>query len=120
MAAPTRLARVNELIRQQLAELLHAEVELPKGVLATITHVETSVDLRHTTVSISVLPQRFQPSTMRKLLTRLNALQRLLNRKLSMRPVPRIRFVPDKGEQHASRIEQLLAKNAEERKHLPS
>jgi len=105
----TRLAKVNELIRQQLAEIVRREIDLPRSILVTITRAETSVDLRHVDVSVSVLPARAVPSTLRRLRTKLNVLQRLLNARLSMRPVPRLRFVPDRGEQHAARIETLLA-----------
>ena len=105
----TRLAKINELIRQQLAELVRTHIDLPREVLVTVTRAETSVDLLHATVSLSVLPIKLAPSTVRRLRTKINYLQRLLNRRLSMRPVPRLRFVIDKGEQHAARIEELLA-----------
>lgn len=107
----TRIAKVNELVRQQLAELIQTKIDMPRNVLVTVTRASASVDLRHVDVLISVLPLKAVPSTLRRLRTKLNLLQRLLNARLSMQPVPRIRFVPDEGEQHAARIETLLAKD---------
>ncbi|MFO0702497.1 MAG: ribosome-binding factor A [Candidatus Andersenbacteria bacterium] len=88
-------------------------------MLATVTRVECSVDLRHATVSISVLPlHRTLGARCACSRTRLNALQRQINSRLSMRPVPRLRFVPDKGEQHAH-MEQIFVANRREQPREP-
>ena len=50
-----RLTRVNELIKRELANYLEKfPVEAAENMLVSITEVNTSVDLRNATVSISI------------------------------------------------------------------
>lgn len=106
----TRLDKVNSLLAKRFAELLQSEVEFAPGTLVTVTHAETSVDLRHATIYISVLPAHKAPSTLERTERYLPHLQHMLHRGLTLRRRPQLRIALDKGEQHASRIEQVLAK----------
>lgn len=103
-----RIAQVNELLRHEVNDLLVSELELPQGCLVTITAVETSKDLRHAKIWVSVLPAYLIPKALDKLKANVGHLQFLLNKRLATRPLPRIRFVVDKTEEQASEIEQLL------------
>lgn len=103
-----RLEQVNELIRQELNKLLLTEVEFPKSCLVTITGVQTSKDLRYVKVWISVLPVYYRKKVLVKLTANLGHLQFLLNKKLTMKPLPRLNFALDDTEQKAADIEQLL------------
>lgn len=106
----TRLAKINTLIQKELSRIILENIDFPLGILVTITHVETSVDLRHASVYVSVLPANKLPSTLQLLHRKIGFLQRLLNQRLVMRPLPRIKIVLDPGERHAAKIETLLAK----------
>ena len=103
-----RLKQVNELIRQELNKLLLTEIEFPKNCLVTITRVETSKDLRHARIFISIIPAQYTKKILDKLNLNIGHLQFLLNRKLTMKPLPRLNFVIDYTEQKAQDIEQLL------------
>jgi ribosome-binding factor A len=103
-----RILQVNELIRQELGKLLLTEIEFPKNCLATITQVETSKDLRHTKIWLSVIPITYTKKVLEKLNKNVGHLQFLLNKKLTMKPLPRLSFVIDETEKKASEIEQLL------------
>ena len=51
-----RMGRVNELIREELSVLLLHELKDPRIVaMTTVTHVETSPDLEHARVYVSVM-----------------------------------------------------------------
>jgi ribosome-binding factor A len=104
-----RLAKVNTLLQKEVGKLIREHIELPPGILVTVTHVVTSVDLRYATVYVSVLPSNRVASTVNRLKARLPFIQRSINRRLVMRPLPRLRFSFDPGEQHAAKIEKLLA-----------
>ncbi len=106
----TRLEKVNSLLAKRFAELLRTEVEFDPGTLVTVTRAETSVDLRYTTIYISVLPALKGPSTLERARRFVPHLQHVLHRGLSLRRRPQLRLALDKGEQHATRIEQVLAK----------
>lgn len=103
-----RIAQVNELIKQEVNELLLTEVEFPQGCLVTITEVQTSKDLRHAKIWVSVIPAYLLTKVLEKLKANVGHLQYLLNKKLSMNPLPRIRFTIDKTEEKALEIEALL------------
>lgn len=108
MLGGDRLERVNELLRQEVSALLEREVEVPPGVLATVTQVKVSADLEHATVWLSVHPSGRAPEVFELLQHTVGTMQYLLNQKLVMETVPRLRFVPDQGEDQAARIERLL------------
>jgi ribosome-binding factor A len=103
-----RLDRVNELLRQEVSALLEREIEVPSGVLATVTRVKVSPDLEHATIWLSVHPAERGPEVFEHLQREIRTIQRRLNQTLVMETVPRIRFVPDDGEDRAARIEHLL------------
>ncbi|MBI4089982.1 MAG: 30S ribosome-binding factor RbfA [Candidatus Kerfeldbacteria bacterium] len=108
MLGGDRLDRVSELLRQEVSALFEREVEVPPGVLATVTRVKVSPDLEHATVWLSVHPSSRASEVFERLERVIGVLQQQLNRKLVMESVPRLRFIPDQGEDQAARIEQLL------------
>ena len=105
-----RLEKLNSLIQQELGFIIKEEVELPIDSLITVSKVDTSVDIKHTNVYISVIPKNKAVSVIKKLNHNVYHLQQALNRKLVIHFVPKIRFVLDHSEEHAERIEKILAK----------
>jgi len=103
-----RILRINDLIRQHVNELLLTEVDFPHGCLATIVKVETSKDLRHSKIFISVLPVKYTSKVIDKLKQNIGKIQHQLKKRLSLKPLPRISFAIDRTEKEASDIEQLL------------
>ncbi len=103
-----RLEKVNELIKRELGKILLEEGNFGSGVFVTILDVETSVDLRQAGVTFSVLPTAKGDKLLVNLNARVPFFQQLLNKKLKMRPVPKIRFVLDKTEAEGQKIETLL------------
>lgn len=110
-----RIQRINELLKRELGQILLREVEFPQGVLATITQVETSSDLREAKISISVMPEIKREKVLQILNRQIYNLQQKINKKLRMRPVPRIKFQEEKEVKQAARIEELLEKAGEEK-----
>ncbi len=88
--------------------LLATEIEFPANSLATIIRVEVSKDLRHAKVWLSILPGMYVGKILAKIQSQAGHLQFLLNQRLSMKPLPRIKFVVDSTEEKASDIEALL------------
>ncbi|MDI6778392.1 MAG: 30S ribosome-binding factor RbfA [Patescibacteria group bacterium] len=106
----SRIDRVNELIKETLAEIIQEEVEIPTGVFATVVKVDTSKDLRYARVFVSVFPEKKFGQTMESLKKKAYFLQGALNKRLHMKPLPRIEFMADKTEVEADKIEKLLKK----------
>lgn len=109
-----RLDKVNELLKQLIGELVLREVDFGKDVFVTVTRVETSRDLRYSKVLITVFPAEKEEAVLAVLERRIFDIQEQLNKKLNMRPVPKIRFEIDRVEKEAARIEELLAQVKEE------
>jgi ribosome-binding factor A len=107
---PSRINRVNELIRTTVAEIIAREVELPLGSFVTVVKVDTSRDLRYARVFVSVFPEKQFGRALEFLRKKLYLIQGALNKKLNMKPLPRIEFVPDKTEAEADKIEKILKK----------
>jgi ribosome-binding factor A len=110
-----RILKINELLKRELGQLLLREVEFPEDVFVTITRVETSTDLREAIVSISVMPTSESKKVRQILNCRIYDLQQEINRKLRMRPIPKIIFIEEKEVNQAARIEELLEKIKEEK-----
>ena len=105
---PSRLERVNELIRTTVAEIISREIELPLGVFVTIVKVDTSRDLRYARVFVSVFPEKKFGKTMDLLQKKIYIMQGILNKKLHMKPLPRLEFIADRTEMEADKIEKVL------------
>ena len=103
-----RIQKVNTLIKKTVAEMLTKELDLKLGVFLTVVKVDTSPDLRYTKVFISVFPEKEIEYTRKALKNELYKIQGGLNRKLHMKPIPRIQFSIDTTEAEADIIEKLL------------
>jgi len=110
MASSQRIQKVNELIKRELGKIILKELEFPRGVLATISRVKTSSDLREAKVWISVVPENQIFPVLRILEINIYSLQKKLDKRLKMRPVPKIKFLKEEKLKEAQKIEEILDK----------
>lgn len=103
-----RISRVNRLIREELGKILYKEIEFPEGILVTLTRVETTPNLTQAKAYVSIMPENKEEEVLAALKKSLYTLQQKLNKKLKMRPLPRIIFAAEKATQAAGRIEEIL------------
>jgi len=103
-----RIQRVNQLLKKELGRILLREVEFPKDVLVTVTRVESSPNLIQAKVYISVMSVEETPRVLQILNWQIYNIQQILNKRLKMRPIPRIKFLEEKETVEAGRIEELL------------
>lgn len=108
-----RLPKVNKLLKRELGQIIFREEDFGQGVLVTVTEVQTSANLQNATVKISILPENKAEKAFKTLNRHIFILQKILDKKLFMRPVPKICFVLDRNQAKASKIEELInqAKN---------
>jgi len=106
----SRVDRINELIKNTLAKIIQEEAEIPIGVFLTVVKVDTTKDLRYARVFVSVFPEKKFGQTIDHLGKKIYMIQGELNKKLHMKPLPRIEFMADKTEAEADKIEKLLKK----------
>jgi ribosome-binding factor A len=109
-----RMRRVNESVRQVLAETL-PELKDPRIGLVTVTGVETAPDLRHATVYVSVLGnERKRSNTLRGLEAAHGVLQSRLARQLRMKRTPQLTFEYDPSVERGVRMSRLIDELAPE------
>jgi len=102
------MRRVNESVRQVLAETL-PELKDPRIGLVTVTGVDTTPDLRHATVFVSVLGSaRKRRATLDGLAAAHGVLQARLGRQLRMKRTPQITFEYDPSVEHGVRMTRLI------------
>ena len=103
-----RLKKLNELLRDEVGKILLTELDKEDDVLVTVTGADISPTLEHATIKISVFPPTKEEELLKKIERQIYQIQQILNKRLSIRPVPKIRFEIDKTEEEAGRIEKLL------------
>jgi len=102
-----RISRVNSLIREKISEILVREIFV-ENVFITVQNVDVSKDLKYAKIKISVIPFSQSKRVLEILKKQLPKLQKILNQKIIIKFVPQIRFVVDKIEEKASRVEEIL------------
>lgn len=103
-----RIEKVNSLIQEEVSSILLREIEFPKNVLVTITRVETIVNLSESKVYISTIPDKSIDEVFEILNRNIYDIQQCLNKRLNMRPIPKIVFKKEEKTEEADRVEEIL------------
>jgi ribosome-binding factor A len=70
--------------------------------------VDTTPDLRYTRIFVSIFPEKEIDYVEKTLAKEMYRIQGALNKKLFMRPLPKVQFITDMTESKADEIEKLL------------
>lgn len=107
--ATSRMRRVNEVMREVLGTAISTELQDPRIGFVTVTSVDTSPDLRHARVFVSVLgSERERDATMDGLRSAHGLLQSAINSQLRLKRTPTLRFEYDESIERADRITRML------------
>jgi ribosome-binding factor A len=107
--ATSRMRRVNEVMREVLGVAISAELQDPRIGFVTVTAVDTSPDLRHARVHVSVLgDERERERTLAALRSSHAILQAAINSELRMKRTPTLSFEYDESVARADRITRML------------
>jgi ribosome-binding factor A len=112
-----RVAQINQGLRQELANILNKELEL-KNTLITVSYVNCSDDLNYAQVGVSVLPDKLAGTALRALRAKSGQIAKALQKRTTIRKIPKITWVLDATEREASIVEQVIAADREELKKL--
>jgi len=102
-----RMERVNELIRRELGAIISREIDVTGGIV-TFTRVELSDDLNYADIYFSVIPDEKSGDVLGEINKNIFDIQQGLNKRLRMRPVPKVRFHVDEEEEEARKIDELF------------
>ncbi len=117
-----RIERINSLLREVISEVIREDVKNPHlKTIWTITAVETTKDLRHAKVFVSVIGTEAEKGeTLRALESARGFIAVSASKKIVIRFFPELHFILDEGASHQARIEEILTKirNEKEQKDL--
>lgn len=107
--AKNRISRINEEIQRELSALLRT-VKDPRvsGTMISITHVDTTSDLRYSKIFVSALDKSREKDMMKGLKSAGGYLRRELGIALNLRYTPELVFEADDSIAYGSHILEVL------------
>jgi ribosome-binding factor A len=104
-----RTERVDELLRQEITSIVQRDVADPRVGFVTITSVETTQDLRHAKVWVSVIGQPAERDmTLAALRRAMPFVRHELGTRLRIRRIPDLHIQLDDTAERGTRVLQLL------------
>jgi ribosome-binding factor A len=104
-----RMRRVNEAVREVLSVAIASDLKDPRVGFVTVTSVDTSPDLRHARVYVSVLGDEQQRrESLAGLASSRGYLQARMAGELRLKHTPQLDFEYDEGADRGLRIAQIL------------
>ena len=100
-----RTEQIDELLRQEIGQALEREVADPRIGFVTVTDVETSPDLAHARVWVSVIGTEEQrKETLAALRRAMPFVRRGLNSKIRLRRIPELEVRLDESIERGTRV----------------
>jgi ribosome-binding factor A len=103
-----RSARVSDLVREEVADIIMHKIKHKTLGFVTVTGAKVSDDLRYATIYLSVLNAEDSAKTVHKLNSLSSFIKGELGRRLKMRYVPSVKFMIDEAVQYGRKIDQIL------------
>jgi ribosome-binding factor A len=108
------MRRVNEAVREVLSVAITGNLKDPRIGFVTVTAVDTSPDLRHARVYVSVLgDERRRADTLAGLKSSRGYLQARVATELRLKHTPQLDFEYDESTDRGMRIAELLRQGGE-------
>lgn len=107
--ASNRINRINEEIQKELSALIPT-LKDPRvqGGMVTVTHVDTTTDLRYCRVFVSVLDKTQEKDVVKGLKNAAGWLRRELGQAVQLRYTPELQFVADDSIEYGAHILEML------------
>jgi len=105
----SRVEQINTILKHELANLISQEIPTP-NFLITVMYVDCSPDLNNAKIGISILPDKFSGTALKKLRKHSSQFNKTLTRKLNIRKIPKFNWKIDPTEKEAGELENILAK----------
>jgi len=103
-----RSARVGDLIREEVADIIMNKIKHKTLGFITVTAAKVSDDLRNATIYLSVLDPGEGEKTVRKLQASASFIKNELGRRLKMKYVPNLTFRIDESIAYGRKIDAIL------------
>ena len=108
MTTNPRMEKVADRIQCELADILQFRLKAPQRGLLTVTAVEVTRDLRQARVFVSSLNDEDLTENLATLERARGFLRRELGRRVRLKYIPELEFLPDHSAEHGLRVARLL------------
>ncbi|MCL2287227.1 MAG: 30S ribosome-binding factor RbfA [Firmicutes bacterium] len=108
--ARTRIIRINDEIARVAAELIRSELSDPRiGTVVSVLRADTTTDLKHCKIYVSVLGDKEQQEATMDALHRASSfVRKRVAEIVNLRQTPEIKFIFDDSIEHGMRMRQLI------------
>jgi ribosome-binding factor A len=120
MATDRRIARVAEMIRREVSQLLFSGIKDERvGMgMVSVTHVDVAGDLQHAKVFVSVYgSDEDKRAAMEGLKSATGYVRSELGNRMRLRRTPEILFIEDASIEQGTKVLSLINRLSQERKH---
>ena len=106
----TRMIRINDEIARVTADLIRSELSDPRiGAVVSVLRAETTADLKHCKIFVSVLGEEEQQNeTMTALSKASGFIRKRVAETINLRQTPEIKFIFDDSIEHGMRMRKLI------------
>ena len=109
-----RMAKVNSLLREEIAHIFQRDVEFPDNVMVSVVRVDAAKDLRTARVHVSIFNgNEKSDDIMKKLLSIRSFMRGRIGKVLRLKYTPELTFVEDTGIRDADKIHSLIRQVSE-------
>jgi ribosome-binding factor A len=109
-----RSHRVGDLIKEEVADIIHRRIKDPRVGFVTVTGVDLTEDLKIARVYVSILKEEERQETLEILNSAKNFVRSELSGRLRMKFIPTVEFRLDTSIEYGDKIEKLLKQIREE------
>jgi len=104
-----RVERMNSLLKREISKIILDEIDFGDS-LVTITDAQTSGNIFYSKILFTVIPQKKEKDILFVLKRNIFSIQKRLNKRLRIRPVPKISFKIDDGTKNLYEVDRLHSK----------
>jgi len=104
----SRVDQVNSVLREEIALALNRHLIID-GCLVTVTDVQCTADLNEAKIYVSILPEKFAGSALKKLRNISGTLAHDLRKRLKFHRVPTFVWLFDERPSNATAIDKIIS-----------
>ena len=109
-----KIERINHMIMEEVSKILMLEVKDDDIKFVTVTDCDTSNDLSHCKIYVTVLEQEKKEETLKALNNASSFIRGELAKRIEIRHIPELKFFYDESVSYGEHIDKIIDKLNEE------
>lgn len=110
MKSNNRIIRINDEIKREISEIIRSELKDPRvGTITSVISVNTTTDLKHCKVAVSVLGDDVvKKEVMEGLKNASGFIRKMLAARINLRNTPELKFILDDSMEYSIKISKII------------